>query len=57
MKRPLDESSEYFFWVDILIWKVIDLDAMITVDELMDLHRLERILLGRKGEKSNDWTF
>ena len=30
---------------------MIDLEATITAIELMDLHRLERILLGRKGKK------
>ena len=29
--------------------KVIDLEEMITAKELMDLHRLERSILGRQG--------
>ena len=39
------------YWIDIYILKVIDLEATISANELMDLHRLERILLGRKGNK------
>ena len=51
MKRPIDESSQYFLQKLFLYFlKVVDLEMTITIFELMDLHRLERILLGRRGE-------
>ena len=51
MKRPIDESSKYFLKKLFLYFlKVVDLEMAITIFELMDLHRLERILLGRRGE-------
>ena len=31
------------------LFKVIDLEKMIRADELMDLHRIERLMLGKQG--------
>ena len=30
-------------------FEVIDLEKMVPIQELMDLHRIERILIGKKG--------